>query len=109
MEDGFLEPGGGGGGFLPIGGGGPFLGKLGALEVPGSDGLPGIGGAAAAGGLGTDLGNVSESERYEESRLAAGRSDMWNRKDNACLLLTPCVNAPTRLPELRHAAGEQTG
>lgn len=30
-------------------------------------------------------------------------------KGQRLILLTPCVNAPSRLPELRHAAGEQTG
>jgi hypothetical protein len=54
---------------LPTGGGGPFFGrcKLGALDVAGLDGLPGTGGAAAAGGRGAARGSASESDRYEES------------------------------------------
>lgn len=44
--------------------------RVGALEVPGMDGLPGTGGAAPPGGFGADRGSVSESERYEASRLA---------------------------------------
>lgn len=96
MEEGFREP-GGGGGFFPIGGGGPFVDAedmgLGASALavflrlandgwkedapgrPGIDGAAAVGGRGAdtVGGLGTLLEDTSGSDRYEESRFAITR------------------------------------
>ena len=79
--DGFREV-GRGGGFFPIGGGGGFLVVGGLDEEPdgGAGGLPGMVGAADAGGLGADamgglgaeelLDGSPGSERYEEPEFA---------------------------------------
>lgn len=121
VEEGFREP-GGGGGFLPMGGGGPFIDaeerglgasdaavflrfaidgwKLGALAVVGGDGRPGMGGAAptgglgaeAVGGFGTALEEGSGSDKYDASRFATGLS--VTAED----FTTDCIPPPVSTP-----------
>jgi hypothetical protein len=138
VEEGFREP-GGGGGFFPIGGGGPFIDaieddesglgrsapdvfrrwameacRLGVLAAPGTDGRPGMAGAAPMGGLGAvmvggfgaDLDDGSGSERYVASRFAV-QVVRKAQGEQAGRVLTSGIDASACLPQFRHPPGEK--